>query len=144
MLAEQGDDISNLEVPKENENSAKQADKKPQPPQQESKPEATDDGAKAHHAPVSVHDIKHDKPLFPSVQRLLVENNIADTKDIKGTGVRGMITKGDVLAYLGKADAPAGDPTEKAAPAPEKPTKESKKRKDEYEVRMLPFGFRHP
>ncbi|KAI3487586.1 hypothetical protein L1887_48477 [Cichorium endivia] len=48
-------------------------------------------------------------PLFPSVQRLIAENNIEDAETkIKGTGVRGMITKGDVLAFLGKAKTPTG------------------------------------
>ncbi len=42
--------------------------------------------------------------------RLLQENNIAgaDADKIKGTGVRGMLTKGDVLTYLGKASGPMG------------------------------------
>lgn len=47
-------------------------------------------------------------PLFPSVLRLLEENGIQDADKIKGTGVRGMLTKGDVLAYLGKASGPMG------------------------------------
>lgn len=40
--------------------------------------------------------------------RLLTENNVSDPKSIKGTGVRGMLTKGDVLAHLGKASHPLG------------------------------------
>lgn len=40
--------------------------------------------------------------------RLLTENNISDLSSIKGTGIRGMLTKGDVLAHLGKASHPLG------------------------------------
>ena len=52
----------------------------------------------------------HDRPLFPSVHRLLLEyaSSIKNPSEIKGTGIRGMITKGDVLAYLGKASGPLG------------------------------------
>lgn len=50
----------------------------------------------------------HSRPLFPSVLRLLQENGISDASKIKGTGVRGMITKGDVLTFLGKASGPLG------------------------------------
>ena len=56
----------------------------------------------------------------------------ADIAKITGTGVRGMLTKGDVLAHLGLASAPTGTfretphpdtaaaakPSPKAAPAP--------------------------
>lgn len=40
--------------------------------------------------------------------RLLIEGNVADAEAIPGTGVRGMLTKGDVLAYLGRASSPTG------------------------------------
>lgn len=40
--------------------------------------------------------------------RLLIEGNVADAEAIPGTGVRGMLTKGDVLAYLGRASSPMG------------------------------------
>jgi hypothetical protein len=33
---------------------------------------------------------------------------VSDIKKIKGTGVRGMLTKGDVLAFFGKASTPTG------------------------------------
>jgi pyruvate/2-oxoglutarate dehydrogenase complex dihydrolipoamide acyltransferase (E2) component len=49
-----------------------------------------------------------DGPVFPSVIRLLNESGIEDYKKIKGTGVRGMLTKGDVLSFLGKASSPTG------------------------------------
>ncbi|PWN24801.1 single hybrid motif-containing protein [Jaminaea rosea] len=56
--------------------------------------------------------------LFPSVLRLLGENNVSAEdakKNIKGTGRRGLVTKGDVLVYLGKAEQPAGTATSKPA-----------------------------
>ncbi len=40
--------------------------------------------------------------------RLLREYGIRDPEKIKGTGLRGMLTKGDVLAFLGKASSPTG------------------------------------
>jgi hypothetical protein len=39
---------------------------------------------------------------------LLHEHSVQDPEKIKGTGVRGMLTKGDVLAFLGKASSPTG------------------------------------
>jgi pyruvate/2-oxoglutarate dehydrogenase complex dihydrolipoamide acyltransferase (E2) component len=42
------------------------------------------------------------------VARLLQEYGIQDLEKIKGTGIRGMLTKGDVLAFLGKASSPTG------------------------------------
>ncbi|THH21095.1 hypothetical protein EW146_g420 [Bondarzewia mesenterica] len=102
LLAEQGDDISNLEAPKQ------QADAKPTP-EPASKPEAAPSPPSS--PPVTHRPEKHielSRPLFPSVSRLLEENDVADPEKIKGTGVRGMLTKGDVLAYLGKASSPTG------------------------------------
>lgn len=54
--------------------------------------------------------------MFPSVYRLLAENNIHDASKITGTGVRGMVTKGDVLTFLGRASGPLG--TFKQSPTP--------------------------
>lgn len=42
------------------------------------------------------------------MSRLLQEYGVQDPEKIKGTGVRGMLTKGDVLAFLGKASSPTG------------------------------------
>jgi pyruvate/2-oxoglutarate dehydrogenase complex dihydrolipoamide acyltransferase (E2) component len=115
ILAEEGDDISNLEVPKEGSKSA------PPPPKLETQatplpPQAPTPAPKASHHP------KHSKHLLPSVIRLLIEGNVADAEAIPGTGVRGMLTKGDVLAYLGRASSPMGTLKEakKEAPTPQK------------------------
>ncbi|KZT50938.1 single hybrid motif-containing protein [Calocera cornea HHB12733] len=122
LLAEEGDDISNLEAPKES------SALKPAPPKEEPKPtekQPTDSGASPSPAsgsppstPQPLHnhpyEIETSHPLFPSVHRLLEENNIHDASKIKGTGIRGMLTKGDVLAYLGLASNPYGTFQEEA------------------------------
>ncbi|VDB96574.1 unnamed protein product [Peniophora sp. CBMAI 1063] len=136
LLAEEGDDISNLEAPKDEsssapESSSKQADapstSQPAPPE---KP-ATEAGQKSdvkHHA-----DLSQFPRIFPSVARLLSEFDFPLDK-VKGTGLRGMITKGDVLAYLGKASSPTGTFKQEKAAAPE-PT--VPKKKDQEVVKPL-------
>lgn len=115
LLAEEGDDIANLEAPKDEdaappkpaEASSSSAESAPSPP-----PSAVPDktGASSSTPPARPHhgEPSSSRPLFPSVLRLLTENGIQDADKIKGTGVRGMITKGDVLTYLGKASGPLG------------------------------------
>ncbi|EPQ32451.1 uncharacterized protein PFL1_00647 [Pseudozyma flocculosa PF-1] len=130
VLAEEGDDISNVEVPKEDEQASQ-----PQQQQQQEKDAETSSGPTSSQqfgqeakssphpstqtgastggaAPGSSSSTSHHQskgPMFPSVQRLIAENNIQDAESkIKGTGIRGMITKGDVLAFLGRAKSPTG------------------------------------
>ncbi|KAG1879405.1 single hybrid motif-containing protein [Suillus tomentosus] len=105
LLAEEGDDISNLEAPKEESKPAPSPQPEtqaaaPPPPAPAPTPQPT--ASKVSHHP------KHSKHLLPSVIRLLIEGNVADAEAIPGTGVRGMLTKGDVLAYLGRASSPTG------------------------------------
>ena len=116
LIAEEGDDISNLEVPKDEEpaqpKSAESSSSVSQPQQSSAPPSTIPDKSGAsssvpesrphHGTPI------HSRPLFPSVLRLLQENGISDAEKIKGTGIRGMITKGDVLTFLGKASGPLG------------------------------------
>lgn len=122
MLAEEGDDISNVEVPKDEApaaaapSSTDSSDKSKQTSDKSAPESSTQTAASTGSAGPSTpgasssnahHHFKG--PLFPSVQRLIAENNIEDAESkIKGTGVRGMITKGDVLAFLGKAKTPTG------------------------------------
>ncbi|KDQ12298.1 hypothetical protein BOTBODRAFT_34584 [Botryobasidium botryosum FD-172 SS1] len=114
LLAEEGDDISNLEVPKE-EPKEEPAATKSSPTSSESSSSPPPKSEPAAQPPVASHGpLKHSKPLFPSVLRLLVENGISDADKLKGTGRRGMLTKGDVLAHLGKASSPTGTYKESA------------------------------
>lgn len=125
LLAEEGDDITNLEAPKEEKASPK-SDEDPKP-----QPSKTTESAPQEPTLQPIHhdiQIQHSKPLFPSVQRLLIESGIENPEQIKGTGVRGMLTKGDVLAFLGKASSPLGtyQPARAETPVP-KPAKEQPK-----------------
>lgn len=72
--------------------------------------------------------------MIPSVVRLLREYQIKDTKKIKGTGVRGMLTKSDVLAYVGQASSPTGSAAEK-----EEPTRDAKTKKPKPEPIRVSF-----
>jgi pyruvate/2-oxoglutarate dehydrogenase complex dihydrolipoamide acyltransferase (E2) component len=113
LLAEEGDDISNLEVPKDEpappvkEEAAPTPTPAPQPPKADPPKPSTSSSAGPSAPPTAAH-VEHSSPLFPSVQRLLALNNISDPSVVKGTGIRGMVTKGDVLTYLGKASGPLG------------------------------------
>lgn len=125
MLAEEGDDISNVEVPKDKAPSSPQQAK--EEPKKQAAPEAPPSPPSATH----VH-IDHSRAIFPSVLRLLQGYNITNASDIKGTGVRGMLTKGDVLAYLGKASGPFGTykKTEQPKPTPSPAKKAEEKVSD--------------
>ena len=100
LLAEEGDDLSNLEIPPEATSVATPSSSQSEPTQPPSPPHSAPKGPTGH--------IHPDGPVFPSVLRLLNELHVSDFKKIKGTGVRGMLTKGDVLAFLGKASTPTG------------------------------------
>ncbi|KAG6865613.1 hypothetical protein C0991_000900 [Blastosporella zonata] len=109
LLAEEGDDISNLQAPKEEKLAPKQETSAPPPPPTEPvKVAPAEPSAPAPSQTHSSHSISHSRPIFPSVHRLLLEFGIRNPENIKGTGVRGMLTKGDVLTYLGKASGPTG------------------------------------
>ena len=111
LLAEEGDDISNLQPPAE--------EAKPEPAQQSAPAEPgtpKSEPAPAPPTPTPSHSqkhLEHSRPLFPSVLRLLQEHNVDSADKIEGTGVRGMLTKGDILAYLGLASGPTGTFKEK-------------------------------
>ena len=99
VLVEEGDDLSNIEIPAETTSAAPTASQS-EPAQPPSPSPPAQKGPTEH-----VHP---DGPTFPSVLRLLNELQVSNSNKIKGTGVRGMITKGDVLAFLGKASTPTG------------------------------------
>ncbi|KAI0320313.1 single hybrid motif-containing protein [Amylostereum chailletii] len=138
LLAGEGDDISNLEAPKEEPKPSKQA--APPPPAQaapSSPPSSPTPPAQSH----GHKHIEHSRPLFPSVMRILQENDVSDLNKIKGTGVRGMLTKGDVLAYLGKASSPTGTfKEEKKADSPAKKPAPAAQPLDGAAIRRLIVG----
>jgi pyruvate/2-oxoglutarate dehydrogenase complex dihydrolipoamide acyltransferase (E2) component len=120
VLAEPDDDLSSLEVPKE-EGEAAPAPKeqKQEQPKEEAQPQKevkdqsarTESPAAAHSAPEATqHKSTREYPLLPSVEHLIKQNGIPhdEIAKITATGPKG-ITKGDVLAYLGqvKKDYPA-------------------------------------
>ncbi|GAW41728.1 Dihydrolipoyllysine-residue succinyltransferase component of 2-oxoglutarate dehydrogenase complex [Brevundimonas sp. SH203] len=62
--------------------------------------------------------------LSPAVQRVVAENNL-DPKAIAATGPKGNITKGDAIAAIGQASAPAAAPAAaQAAPRADQPREE--------------------
>ena len=111
LLAEEGDDISNLDVPEETTSPGPQKGDKPSPPASETSPPLATPVSTAQSKSEHLHKLPvHNRPLFPSVQRLVLENHLStdDLKKISGTGVRGMLTKGDILAHIGRASSPWG------------------------------------
>ncbi|ROV98968.1 hypothetical protein VSDG_03700 [Cytospora chrysosperma] len=112
VIAEEGDDISTLEIPADN------AAKKPAAAQEsksESKSEAMPQEERTASEPAvtgaktSGKAQKQTYPLFPSIIQLLHENGIDQSKihEIPATGPKGRLLKGDVLVYLGKAKSNA-------------------------------------
>ncbi|KAI6346062.1 hypothetical protein MCOR25_011001 [Pyricularia grisea] len=113
VLAEEGDDISTLEIPAEDGAGAQESAKeeKPQgsstygggsaPPPNDSVPEQpTKSAAKATGGGKAP---KQTYPLLPSVAHLVKEKGLdeAALAEMTPTGPNGRLLKGDVLAYLG-------------------------------------------
>jgi pyruvate/2-oxoglutarate dehydrogenase complex dihydrolipoamide acyltransferase (E2) component len=94
VLAEEGDDISAVQVPAE-DTSAPELSKTPEakqtsPPKNELLTKAT--GKKS---------VKFGNQFSPAVSRLLTEYGIENPKSITATGPQGRLLKGDVLAHVG-------------------------------------------
>lgn len=113
VLAEEGDDLSQLEVPKDlspkqeaipTQDAPKEEAPKEEAKQEKSETTQTESDPKPH------RKIDHSKPMFPSVERLLQESSLSDEQvaKIKGTGRHGMLTQGDILAAEGKIKSPYG------------------------------------
>ncbi len=105
VLAEEGDDVSTLEIPK---------DESPEPqPAKEAAPEPSSQPREQSSAPAPKKDSsgakpkKQTYPLLPSVMHLVKENGLEESviSEITPTGPNGRLLKGDVLAYLGKINA---------------------------------------
>ncbi|BEI79649.1 hypothetical protein CcaverHIS002_0101780 [Cutaneotrichosporon cavernicola] len=110
VLAEEGDDLSKLEVPSDlspHQDAVPSVDAQEAPKEapkevKQAAPESS--GVKAH------RQIDHSKPMLPSVALLLQESSLSDEQvaEIKGTGLHGILTKGDILAAEGKIKSPYG------------------------------------
>lgn len=109
VIAEEGDDISTLEIPAdENPQAAKAAEapktQTPATPEPESTPSVAP--PKAASKPGGKTS-KRTYPLLPSVEHALKENGLDESVvgDITPTGPNGRLLKGDVLAFVGKINA---------------------------------------
>ncbi len=92
------------------EGAAATAAPKAAAPKAAEKPEPKAEAPKPAPAPAKAAD---DRPLAPSVQRIVAETGL-DTAGVSGTGKDGRITKGDALAAL---EARSAAPAPAAAPA---------------------------
>ncbi|KAH8880708.1 hypothetical protein GQ53DRAFT_754831 [Thozetella sp. PMI_491] len=104
VVAEEGDDISTLEVPAEEPKPQAAKEAAPEPPSQPQ--ESSSAPAPKGGSPVGKpRNLKY--PLLPSVSHLVNENGLdeAAVNRIPATGPNGRLLKGDVLAYLGKINA---------------------------------------
>lgn len=117
VIAEEGDDISTLEVPadegpKQQQASETKSEQKDQQPKTDSIP-AEDRTASGDKAAIpsgkGAKASKQTYPLYPSVAQLLHQNGLdaSTANEIPATGPKGRLLKGDVLVYLGKAKAEA-------------------------------------
>ncbi|RBR01709.1 hypothetical protein VDGD_06414 [Verticillium dahliae] len=116
VLAEAGDDVSQLEVPADESAAGKTPQPEEEKKKKEEKLEANADEQDRRGSPAEkntadgkVHKQKY--PLLPSVQSLVHQHGIdADTlSSITPTGPQGRLLKGDILAHLGtiNRDTPA-------------------------------------
>ncbi|KAJ4391105.1 pyridoxine biosynthesis protein [Gnomoniopsis smithogilvyi] len=115
VIAEEGDDISTLEVPADEapkQQAAAPTETKKEEPKTDSIP-AEDRTASGDKAAIPSGKAgkasKQTYPLYPSIVQLLHENGLDASKanEIPATGPKGRLLKGDVLVYLGKAKADA-------------------------------------
>ena len=97
---------------------------KAEAPKAEAAPAPKVEAPKAAPAPAPAAPVADDKPLAPSVQRIVSETGL-DAAYVAGTGKDGRITKGDALAAL---DARAAAPAAPAAPAPARAVHEREER----------------
>lgn len=139
LLAEEGDDISNLEIPKEEPSQPAASSASTSTPEPTKTQESQPAQPTVHHGPPP----SHSRPLFPSVHRLVQEHGITNLDTIKGTGVRGMLTKGDILTHLGRASGPNGTYKPPITPIEEANGNRKPVQKDEeIKVRALIFNLK--
>jgi hypothetical protein len=108
VIAEEGDDISSLEIPADESPQAAKAAEAPKTQTPATpEPESTPSAAPPKAAPKPGAKSSRTYPLYPSVAQLLAENGLdkSAASDITPTGPNGRLLKGDVLAFLGKINA---------------------------------------
>ncbi|KAH6850306.1 hypothetical protein B0I37DRAFT_371320 [Chaetomium sp. MPI-CAGE-AT-0009] len=108
VIAEEGDDISTLQIPADESPQATKAAEAPQTQTPATpKPESTPSAAPPKVASKPGEKTKRNYPLLPSVGHLLKENGLDESalSNITPTGPNGRLLKGDVLAFLGKINA---------------------------------------
>ncbi|KAK5664113.1 hypothetical protein OQA88_328 [Cercophora sp. LCS_1] len=110
VIAEEGDDISTLQIPADE--TPKAADAAPAKQEQQAPAPSEPAPPAAAAAPKAApkaggHGPRRQYPPLPSVIHLLHENGLDNSalSEITPTGPNGRILKGDVLAYLGKINA---------------------------------------
>jgi len=116
LLAEEGEDISNLEIPADEPKEAAVAEEKKA---EEASPATS--AAPTPSEPIDHHDIdtsKLKKPLSPAVLSLLLKHGVKDVSSIKPTGPGGRLLKGDVLGHLGLINYKAPPPFANTAAPP--------------------------
>ncbi|KAF1965105.1 hypothetical protein BU23DRAFT_546502 [Bimuria novae-zelandiae CBS 107.79] len=118
VTAEEGDDLSTLEIPAEESKPSKSEAPKeetksksaPVPKEERFSAPAPKSSASGASKSGAGEATKQTYPLYPSVQHLLKENGLPkeEADKIPATGPNGRLLKGDVLAYLGKINKSAG------------------------------------
>lgn len=108
VIAEEGDDISTLQIPPDEGPKTQKAEAPAAEPASASTSEPTPTPSSSSASTKSSGKVqKQTYPLYPSVATLLKVNgldaSVADS--IPATGPNGRLLKGDVLAYLGKINA---------------------------------------
>ncbi|KAI1175997.1 hypothetical protein F4777DRAFT_548101 [Nemania sp. FL0916] len=108
VIAEPGDDISQLEIPAEGkpvQAAQKDAPAEKEEPNQAASPAQSDAPKPPKKSGEKAPPQKY--PLYPSVAHLLKENGLNESAiaDMTPTGPGGRLLKGDVLAYLGSVSA---------------------------------------
>lgn len=108
VLAEEGDDISSLEIPPDSSPKPKQESKEASKSESQSASQPPAESTTPAPQPKSKGKApKQTYPLLPSVIHLVKENGLEESAigEMTPTGPNGRLLKGDVLAYLGKIKA---------------------------------------
>jgi pyruvate/2-oxoglutarate dehydrogenase complex dihydrolipoamide acyltransferase (E2) component len=110
VIAESGDDISSLELPADEQNSApptKEASKSDPAPPTASQSSQSTEIKKAPATKAGGKPQKQKYPLLPSVMHLVKSHGLdeASVNQITPSGPNGRLLKGDVLAYLGSINS---------------------------------------